>query len=317
MEDQHDHGHHHGRPRRKLRHNWRLWLVVGLMLAAMLMYVLSDNEQLGTGTRCTRERSPARPGNAVILVESGGRISDERDSNRKHTLPNTIRTGPKPAILILIGLVVGGVLYFGVMAWYFKGVDPGDGPCGLRRGCREDRLPLPRARGTWPFLRFRQNYFRRFKLCGCSILPLAWGSPWYWLSLYLASCIRILNEYQRGVIFRLGRAMPTPEEPGLIMVFSPDDTMTRRWTYKPSPGSSSPRTSSPGITSPVRVNAVLYFRVVDPMRSVLEVADFFFTASQVALTTLCSTLGQAELDDLLTERDKVNRRLQEIIDGHP
>src|SRR5208282_910956 len=66
----------------------------------------------------------------------------------------------------------------------------------------------------------------------------------------------------------------------------------------------------------VRVNAVLYFRVVDPMRSVLEVADFLFATSQVALTTLRSTLGQAELDDLLTERDKVNRRLQEIIDGH-
>jgi len=66
----------------------------------------------------------------------------------------------------------------------------------------------------------------------------------------------------------------------------------------------------------VRVNAVLYFRVVDPMRSVMEVADFLFATSQVALTTLRSTLGQAELDDLLTERDKVNRRLQEIIDGH-
>ena len=66
----------------------------------------------------------------------------------------------------------------------------------------------------------------------------------------------------------------------------------------------------------VRVNAVLYFRVVDPMRSVLEVADFMFATSQVALTTLRSTLGQAELDDLLTERDKVNLRLQAIIDGH-
>ena len=65
-----------------------------------------------------------------------------------------------------------------------------------------------------------------------------------------------------------------------------------------------------------QVDAVLYFRVVDPMRSVLEVADFLFATSQVALTTLRSTLGQAELDDLLTERDKVNRRLQEIIDGH-
>ena len=66
----------------------------------------------------------------------------------------------------------------------------------------------------------------------------------------------------------------------------------------------------------VRVNAVLYFRVIDPMRSVLEVTDFMYATSQVALTTLRSTLGQADLDDLLTERDKVNHRLQEIIDGH-
>ena len=133
--------------------------------------------------------------------------------------------------------------------------------------------------------------------------------------LYLASCIRILNEYQRGVIFRLGRAMPKPKGPGLIMVFSPMDSMVRV-DLRTIARVIEPQDIITRDNVSVRVNAVLYFRVMDPMRSVLEVADFLFATSQVALTTLRSTLGQAELDDLLTERDKVNRRLQEIIDGH-
>ena len=135
------------------------------------------------------------------------------------------------------------------------------------------------------------------------------------VALYLLTCIRVLNEYERGVIFRLGRAMPKPKGPGLIMVFWPVDRMMRvdlRTITKVI----EPQDIITRDNVSVRVNAVLYFRVVDPMRSVLEVADFLFATSQVALTTLRSTLGQAELDDLLTERDKVNRRLQEIIDGH-
>jgi regulator of protease activity HflC (stomatin/prohibitin superfamily) len=135
------------------------------------------------------------------------------------------------------------------------------------------------------------------------------------VGMYLASCIRILNEYERGVIFRLGRARPKPKGPGLILVFHPVDRMVRvdlRTITKVI----EPQDIITKDNVSVRVNAVLYFRVMDPMRSVLEVADFLFATSQVALTTLRSTLGQAELDDLLTERDKVNRRLQEIIDGH-
>jgi regulator of protease activity HflC (stomatin/prohibitin superfamily) len=135
------------------------------------------------------------------------------------------------------------------------------------------------------------------------------------VALYLLSCIRVLKEYERGVIFRLGRALPSPKGPGLIMVFWPVDTMARvglrivTKVIEPQDIITKDKVS-------VRVNAVLYFRVVDPMRSVLEVADFLYATAQVALTTLRSTLGQAELDDLLTERDKVNRRLQEIIDAH-
>jgi regulator of protease activity HflC (stomatin/prohibitin superfamily) len=133
--------------------------------------------------------------------------------------------------------------------------------------------------------------------------------------LYLLSCIRILKEYERGVIFRLGRVLPKPKGPGLIMVFAPCDSMTRidlRTITKVI----EPQDIITRDNVSVRVNAVLYFRVVDSMRAVLEVENFLFATSQVALTTLRSTLGQAELDDLLTERDKVNRRLQEIIDGH-
>ncbi len=135
------------------------------------------------------------------------------------------------------------------------------------------------------------------------------------ICMYVLTCIRVLNEYERGVVFRLGRAMPNPRGPGLILVFWPVDRMMRvdlRTITKVI----EPQDVITRDNVSVRVNAVLYFRVVDPMRSVLEVADFLFATSQVALTTLRSTLGQAELDDLLTERDKVNRRLQEIIDGH-
>jgi regulator of protease activity HflC (stomatin/prohibitin superfamily) len=144
---------------------------------------------------------------------------------------------------------------------------------------------------------------------------IALGSALALAVLYLLTCIRVLNEYERGVIFRLGRALPKPKGPGLIMVFWPVDRMMRV-DLRTITRVIEPQDIITRDNVSVRVNAVLYFRVVDPMRSVLEVADFLFATAQVALTTLRSTLGQAELDDLLTERDKVNRRLQEIIDGH-
>ena len=133
--------------------------------------------------------------------------------------------------------------------------------------------------------------------------------------LYLLSCIKVLKEYERAVIFRLGRALPQPRGPGLILVFGPVETLVRvglrtvTRVIEPQDVITKDNVS-------VRVNAVLYFRVIDPMRAVLEVADFLYATSQIALTTLRSTLGQAELDDLLTEREKFNQRLQQIIDGH-
>ena len=133
--------------------------------------------------------------------------------------------------------------------------------------------------------------------------------------LYLLTCIRVLTEYERGVIFRLGRVMPKPKGPGLIMVFGPVDRMMRidlRTVTKVI----EPQDVITRDNVSVKVDAVLYYRVVDPMRAVLQVENFMYATSQVALTTLRSTVGQAELDELLTERDKVNHRLQEIIDGH-
>jgi len=133
--------------------------------------------------------------------------------------------------------------------------------------------------------------------------------------LYLLSCIRVLSEYERGVIFRLGHALPMAKGPGLILVFVPVDRMVRV-DLRTVARVIEPQDVITRDNVSVKVDAVLYYRVMDPMKAVLVVENFMYATSQVALTTLRSTLGQAELDELLTERDKVNHRLQEIIDGH-
>ncbi len=131
--------------------------------------------------------------------------------------------------------------------------------------------------------------------------------------LYILSCIRILFEYQRGVVFRLGRALQHAKGPGLIFVFWPIDQMRRvslRTFVQDVP-------SQDVITRDnvsVKVNAVVYFRVVDPMKSILEVEDYMYATSQLSQTTMRSIVGQCELDELLSEREKINRRLQEVID---
>jgi len=131
--------------------------------------------------------------------------------------------------------------------------------------------------------------------------------------LYLLSCIRILYEYQRGVVFRLGRVLPEPKGPGLTMIFWPIDRMFRvslRTHVQDVP-------SQDVITKDnvsVEVNAVVYFRVVDPLKAVLDVENYRYATSELSQTTLRSIVGQAELDELLAERDQINRRLQEAID---
>lgn len=133
--------------------------------------------------------------------------------------------------------------------------------------------------------------------------------------LYLLNAIKILREYERGVIFRLGRVLSKPKGPGLIFVFPPIDRMVRvslRIVVMDIP----PQDVITKDNVSVKVNAVVYFRVMDPQRAVLEVQDYLFATSQLAQTTLRSVLGEVELDELLSEREKLNLQLQEIIDKH-
>jgi regulator of protease activity HflC (stomatin/prohibitin superfamily) len=131
--------------------------------------------------------------------------------------------------------------------------------------------------------------------------------------LYLLSSIKILAEYERGVIFRLGRVLPQPKGPGIILVFQPIDLMVRislRLETLEVPAQD--LVTKDNVT--VKVNAVIFFRVIDPKRAVLEVANFLYTTSQLAQTTLRSVLGEVELDELLSQREKLNVRLQGVLD---
>ncbi len=129
----------------------------------------------------------------------------------------------------------------------------------------------------------------------------------------LLKWINVLNEYERAVTFWLGRLADRPKGPGLVLIFWPFEKMIRiplRTVVLDVP-------SQDIITRDnvsVKVNAVVYFRVVDPARAVVEVENYLYATSQLAQTTLRSVLGQAELDELLSEREKLNDRLQEIID---
>jgi regulator of protease activity HflC (stomatin/prohibitin superfamily) len=131
--------------------------------------------------------------------------------------------------------------------------------------------------------------------------------------LYLLSSIKILNEYERGVIFRLGKLYPRPKGPGVILVFAPIDRMVRvglRTIVMDVP----PQDVITKDNVSVKVNAVVYFRVMDPQRAIVEVENFHYATSQLAQTTLRSVLGQVELDGLLAERENLNKELQQILD---
>ena len=131
--------------------------------------------------------------------------------------------------------------------------------------------------------------------------------------LYLFSSIQILNEYERGVIFRLGKLLPDPKGPGIVLVFRPIDRIVRislRTVVLDVP----PQDIITRDNVSVKVNAVVYFRVLDPRRAVVEVENYMYATSQLSQTTLRSVLGQAELDDLLAERERLNHQLQTILD---
>ncbi len=133
------------------------------------------------------------------------------------------------------------------------------------------------------------------------------------VALYLISSIKILNEYERGVIFRLGKLLPSSKGPGLIFVFAPIDRMVRvslRTIVLDVP----PQDIITRDNVSVKVSAVVYFRVIDPQRAIVQVESYHYATSQLSQTTLRSVLGQAELDDLLAERDRLNQQLQQILD---
>ena len=132
---------------------------------------------------------------------------------------------------------------------------------------------------------------------------------------YLLSSIKILREYERGVIFRLGRLLPQPKGPGVILVFAPFDRIVRvslRIDTLEVPGQDV--VTRDNVT--VKVNAVIYFRVIDPRLAVVEVSNFLYATSQLAQTTLRSVLGEVDLDTLLSQRESLNVRLQSILDQH-
>ena len=131
---------------------------------------------------------------------------------------------------------------------------------------------------------------------------------------FLSAAIRILNEYERGVIFRLGRVI-TAKGPGLIILIPVIDKIVKV-SLRLVVMDVDPQDVITRDNVSVKVNAVIYFRVIDPTKAIVEVENYTYAMSQLAQTTLRSVCGQAELDELLSEREKINSELQEILDTH-
>ena len=132
---------------------------------------------------------------------------------------------------------------------------------------------------------------------------------------YLISSVKILAEYERGVIFRLGRLLPEAKGPGLIFVFAPVDSMVRI-SLRQEALEVPPQDIITRDNVTLKVNAVIFLRVVEPRNAVVQVSNYVYQTSQYAQTTLRSVLGEVELDELLSQREKLNIRIQEILDAH-
>ncbi|HVG22750.1 MAG TPA: slipin family protein [Thermoanaerobaculia bacterium] len=135
------------------------------------------------------------------------------------------------------------------------------------------------------------------------------------LGLYLISSIKILPEYERGVIFRLGRLLPDAKGPGIFLVFAPIDRMVRV-SLRQEAFEVPPQDIITRDNVTLKVNAVVFLKVVEPRRAIVEVFDYRYQTSQFAQTTLRSVLGEVELDDLLAHREQLNIRIQSILDQH-
>jgi regulator of protease activity HflC (stomatin/prohibitin superfamily) len=135
------------------------------------------------------------------------------------------------------------------------------------------------------------------------------------VAFWLLSSLKILNEYERAVVFRLGRLQPDAKGPGIVIILFPIDRMVRvslRTVVHDVP----PQDVITRDNVSVKVNAVVYYRVMEPRKAVVEVEQYHYATSQLAQTTLRSVLGQVELDDLLSKRDHLNAQLQQILDRH-
>lgn len=133
--------------------------------------------------------------------------------------------------------------------------------------------------------------------------------------IFLSKWVNVLNEYERAVTFWLGRLSPSPKGPGLTLIFWPLETMVRvslRTVVLDVP----PQDVITRDNVSVKVNAVVYFHVMDPSKAIVQVEDYLYATSQLSQTTLRSVLGQATLDELLSSRDKLNDSLQAILDKH-
>jgi regulator of protease activity HflC (stomatin/prohibitin superfamily) len=147
------------------------------------------------------------------------------------------------------------------------------------------------------------------------MFSLIWVVPVMIVVLYLFSSIKILSEYERGVVFRLGRVLAQPRGPGLALVFAPVDRLVRmslRVEAMEVPAQDV--ITRDNVT--VKVNAIVYFRVIDPTKAVIEVKNFLYATSHLAQTSLRSVLGEVDLDSLLSQRDRINERLQSVLDQH-
>jgi regulator of protease activity HflC (stomatin/prohibitin superfamily) len=135
------------------------------------------------------------------------------------------------------------------------------------------------------------------------------------VAIYLLSSIKILPEYERGVIFRLGRLLSEPKGPGIFLVFAPIDKIVRV-SLRQEAFEVPPQDIITRDNVTLKVNAVVFLRVIEPRRAVVEVFDYRYQTSQFAQTTLRSVLGEVELDELLAHRDALNARVQSILDQH-
>ena len=176
----------------------------------------------------------------------------------------------------------------------------------LRLICRNRETAKPRDRET---KRYNPSVRAEVPMnLGLLIIIIIFG-------LYLLSSIKILPEYERGVIFRLGRLLPEAKGPGLFLVFAPIDRIVRV-SLRQEAFEVPPQDIITRDNVTLKVNAVVFLRVIEPRRAVVEVFDYRYQTSQFAQTTLRSVLGEVELDELLAHRDSLNARIQSILDQH-